>query len=196
MKSKNSSRFWLGCVTTRQMRTLPDESSLHELNHRRVIHRSVRNIMFPSEWRHDHIRQTESKLCCETLLSGRIRGIRARVRARQVAVHGSIRQAWLESIRIDGDGADVCCDSEARVGVVIRMAWHRRYVIEWAAAFVIAQEEHRIAPRRARHELADNIRYLGLSGKNRLPISRMFIVVTVAGFDISKAWQGSVCYSL
>ena len=61
-----------------------------------------------------------------------------------------------------------------------------------AAAFVVAQEEDRIQPRRAVHELAENVCDLRLSREDRLARARMLVVDSVAGFNIGEAGQRSI----
>ena len=63
------------------------------------------------------------------------------------------------------------------IGVVIGVARHRRHVIVGAAAFVVAEEEHRILPRGAGHERIHDARDLRLAGQDRLARAGMFVVV-------------------
>src|ERR1700686_817559 len=63
-----------------------DKSVLDKLDHRRVVHRGVRNIVPARKRRHDHVRQAKAKLCRKALDSGGVTGIGAGLVLREIAM--------------------------------------------------------------------------------------------------------------
>src|ERR1035438_7933899 len=63
------------------------------------------------------------------------------------------------------------------------MTGDRRNMVVGPAAFVIAEEEDGIAPRRTVHKRIYNLRDLDLSSQNGCTGARMFVIVSVPGFD-------------
>ena len=53
-------------VAVSQVYVIADKSVLDEPDHRRVVHRRMRNIMLLGERRDDRIRQSEAKLCAKS----------------------------------------------------------------------------------------------------------------------------------
>ena len=63
--------------------------------------------MLPRERRHDHVRQPETELRGETLLRWRIRRVRARIRAHQIAMYAAVSQAGIVCVWIHSDADEI-----------------------------------------------------------------------------------------
>ncbi len=129
------------------MRSRSDESRLHKLDHRGVIHGRVGYVVLTHKWRNNEVRHPETQLRSEPLFCRRVGRICARIGAGQVAVHAAVGHAGIETVRILRNGPDIRRHAQARIRVVVRMTRNRWHVVERPAAFVIAQEEHGIVPR-------------------------------------------------
>ena len=108
---------------------------------------------------------------------------------------GSIcRNARIERIRIHGNARNVrrIVSQELGIRQVVGVPRDWRHVIVGTACFVIAPEEDRILPRRARHKSIEQARHLSLTHQNRLPRSRMFIVIAIARLDPREAGQRAI----
>ena len=60
------------------------------------------------------------------------------------------------------------------------------------AAFVVAEEKDRIAPRSAVHKGVEDLGHFRLSQQHRLPRARVLIVSSISGFDEREAGQRAI----
>lgn len=123
------------------MRGTPYKPVLDKLDHRRVVHRRVRNIMAPGERRDNHVWQPEAKLRGEALYSWGVSRVRAGVNQTQVAMEGRRTAGWDTreiAIGIYGDLRDIRDRSQSGIGIIVRVAGHGRDMIVGASAFVVA----------------------------------------------------------
>ena len=157
------------------------------------------------ERRNDDIWHPEAELGCKTIDRRSIPRIVAWVgkgsMTYQVAVCGWRRKAGCcadrsrareVAVGVDRDTRNICSDPQCSVRIYIRMSGHRWHVVEWASAFIVAEEEDRIVPRRAAHQGIYDGGNFSLSIQNRL--ARAWVLVTVAevSFDERKAGKRPV----
>lgn len=93
-----------------EMGRTSDKAILDKFDHRSMVDRSVRHIVFLRKWRHYDIGNAEAELRRKSVLSGGIVGVRTRFSRSQVAMLGSIRQARQELVWIHRDAPDIAGD--------------------------------------------------------------------------------------
>ena len=102
------------------------------------------------------------------------------------------RQTWKEDVRIDGDAGNIRRHCQRGIGEIVGVLGDRRHVIEGSSAFIVAEEEHRVLPRRALHQRIDEGCNLCLAGQNGLPRTGMLIEDPIGRDDVNKARQRAV----
>src|SRR6185437_2539595 len=103
------------------------------------------------------------------------------------------RHARIVCVWIHGNRGDVwILAGNAWIRILVRMRRNRRHVIVRASALVVTQEEDGTRPLWAVHERIDDFRNLGLSGKNLLAGSRVFVIDPRTLFNECKAGKGAV----